>query len=152
MQYLQLNYALQSHIMVFIFSCHVFQTFTCRRMVLMNAIIKHCSICWLNMLHQKRNNGVTAFDACVFAYNTSRQEATKHTPFSLMFGRQSNLPIDIDMQSESIEELCKHYDKILEPDHQEQLTVHVTTLPQVGKKKKTLIKYKKQYDKKCQVI
>ena len=41
-------------------------------------------------------------DSCVF---TSRQEATKHTPFSLMFGQQPNLPINIDMQSESIEEL-----------------------------------------------
>ena len=60
-------------------------------------------------------------DSCVFAYITSRQEATKHTPFSLMFCRQPNLPIDIEMQSESVEDLYKHYFEVQEPDHEAKL-------------------------------
>ena len=88
-------------------------------------------------------------DSCVFAYNTSRQEATKHTPFSLMFCRQPNLPIDIEMQSESVEELVKHYDEIVEPDHGEKFKEHISTLQEVAKNIKVAqIKYKKQYDKK----
>ena len=31
----------------------------------------------------------------MFAYRTSVHEATKHTPFSLMFGREVQLPIDV---------------------------------------------------------
>ena len=85
----------------------------------------------------------------MFAYNTSRQEATKHTPFSLMFCRQPNLPIYIEMQSESVEELVKHYDEIVEPDHGEKFKEHISTLQEVAKNIKVAqIKYKKQYDKK----
>ena len=31
----------------------------------------------------------------MLAYRTSIHEATKHTPFSLMFGREVQLPIDV---------------------------------------------------------
>ena len=88
-------------------------------------------------------------DSCVFAYNTSRQEATKHTPFSLMFGRQPNLPVDIEMQSESVEELVKNYDEMVEPDEREKLKKHMSTLQEVAKNIKVAqVKYKKQYDRK----
>ena len=30
-------------------------------------------------------------DTCVFAYNTSRQESTVHSPFEVMFGRVARL-------------------------------------------------------------
>jgi transposase InsO family protein len=32
---------------------------------------------------------------CVFAYNTSRQETTKHSPYYMLFGRSATLPIDV---------------------------------------------------------
>ncbi|KAL5479365.1 hypothetical protein EMCRGX_G022879 [Ephydatia muelleri] len=63
--------------------------------------------------------------------------------------RQPNLPIDIEMQSESVEELIKHYDEIVEPDHGEKFKEHISTLQEVAKNIKVAqIKYKKQYDKK----
>ena len=37
-------------------------------------------------------------DTCVYAYNTSRHESTKFTPFELMFGRKAVLPVEIDME------------------------------------------------------
>ena len=53
------------------------------------------------------------------------------------------------MQSESIEELSKHYDEMVEPDHGEKFKEHISTLQQVAKNIKVAqIKYKKQYDKK----
>ncbi|KAL5515510.1 hypothetical protein EMCRGX_G000684 [Ephydatia muelleri] len=62
---------------------------------------------------------------------------------------QPNLPIDIEMQSESVEELVKHYDEIVEPDHGEKFKEHISTLQEVAKNIKVAqIKYKKQYDKK----
>eukprot|EP00731_Ephydatia_muelleri_P014878 Em0008g598a len=60
-----------------------------------------------------------------------------------------NLPIDIEMQSESVEELVKHYDEIVEPDHGEKFKEHISTLQEVAKNIKVAqIKYTKQYDKK----
>ena len=34
-------------------------------------------------------------DSCVFAYNTSKNESSKFTPFEVMFGRRAVLPIQL---------------------------------------------------------
>ena len=47
-------------------------------------------------------------DTLVFAYNTPRHSSTKCPPFSLMFGRQATIPIDVDLQKQSVEE-CKEW-------------------------------------------
>jgi len=49
-------------------------------------------------------------DTCTFGYNTSRHESTLHTPFELMFGRQAVLPIDLDMEKQSPEQLLQEYE------------------------------------------
>jgi hypothetical protein len=38
---------------------------------------------------------------CVFAYNTSRHEINKYTPFYLLFGRIPTLPIDVMSRTDS---------------------------------------------------
>ena len=66
-----------------------------------------------------------------------------------MFGRQTNLPIDIEMQSESIEDLYKHYLEMQEPYHESKLKEHIHTLQQVAMNIKVAQnKYEKQHDKK----
>ena len=49
-------------------------------------------------------------------YNTSRHESSTYTPFQLMFGRQAILPIDIDLQKESVDELHHKYQVLIDPD------------------------------------
>ena len=48
-------------------------------------------------------------DTCAFAYNTSQHDSTKYTPFMLMFGRQATLPIDVELEWQCSEDLCKTY-------------------------------------------
>ena len=69
--------------------------------------------------------------------------------FFLCLIDQPNLPIDIEMQSKSIEDLYKHYLEMKEPDHEAKLKKHINTLQQVAMNIKVAQnKYKKQYDKK----
>ena len=42
-----------------------------------------------------RQNWSKFIPYCVFAYNTSVQETTKHTPYYMVFGRGATLPIDV---------------------------------------------------------
>ena len=56
-------------------------------------LVKYC--------HSKPKYWNHHLDSCVFAYNTSRHNSTKFTPFQLMFGRRAVLPIDIDICQDS---------------------------------------------------
>ena len=58
----------------------------------------------------------SCLDTCTFAYNTSRHESSTYTPFQLMFDRQTILPIDIDLQKESGDELHHKYQVLNDPD------------------------------------
>ena len=40
---------------------------------------------------------------CAYAYNTSRHDSSKFTPFELMFGRQAVIPVDIGSDASKIE-------------------------------------------------
>lgn len=97
----------------------------------------------------KREQWSSYLDTCVFAYNTSRHESTKYTPFFLMFGRRATLPIDINFCKDSPTEKHQHYCALDDPD--------ILTLPtaqqQVLEQAKTNIlqaqaKQKEQFDKK----
>ena len=88
-------------------------------------------------------------DTCVFAYNTSRHESTKFTPFKLMFGRKATLPIDVELQKASPEEVCQKYHTLDEPNTTAILTEHAQLLETA--KKNILVaqqKQKENYDRK----
>ena len=47
-------------------------------------------------IQEKKEKWDDYLDTCTFAYNTSRHESTKFTPFEIMFGRKAILPLDLD--------------------------------------------------------
>ena len=70
---------------------------------------------------QNKDSWHLYLDTCVFSYNTSRHESTKHTPFELMFNRKATLPIDVNLRERSIDEIAGDYEEFDEPDL-EQIT------------------------------
>lgn len=56
-------------------------------------------------VHDKKNSWDDFIDTCVFAYNTSKHESTTFTPFELMFGRKAYLPVDVDLEKATPEQL-----------------------------------------------
>ena len=48
-------------------------------------------------------------DTCVFAYNTAKQESTLYSPFEPMFGRKAVIPIDINYEKKTGEDILKEY-------------------------------------------
>ena len=86
---------------------------------------------------------------CVFAYNTSRHESIKFTPFELMFGRKATLPIDVELQNASPEEVCQKFHTLDEPNTSAILRKHVQRLETA--KQNILVaqlKQKENYDQK----
>ena len=51
-------------------------------------------------MNEKQDNWDEAIDDILFAYRTSAQATTKHTPFYLMFGREARIPIQMEISSE----------------------------------------------------
>ncbi|KAL5475728.1 hypothetical protein EMCRGX_G025577 [Ephydatia muelleri] len=70
---------------------------------LQNMLVKYVS--------SKKDMWSHYLDTCAFAYmyNTSRHDSTKYTPFMLMFGRRATLPIDVELERQCSEDLCKTY-------------------------------------------
>ena len=83
---------------------------------------------------------------CVFAYNTSRHDSTKMTPFEVMFGRKATLPIDIELRKKSPAEVhdyaeCDESDyndrvKELEEQRRERLELVKANIDVAQKKQK----------------
>lgn len=77
----------------------------------------------MKFVSKQKSSWATFLDSCVFAYNTSRHESTKHTPFELMFGRTANLPVDVDMEKKSAPELAQcvpQFDESAHHEHQQK--------------------------------
>ncbi|KAL5500586.1 hypothetical protein EMCRGX_G012175 [Ephydatia muelleri] len=49
-----------------------------------------------NYIQEKKEKWDDDLDTCSFAYNTSKHESTKFTPFEIIFGRKAILPLDLD--------------------------------------------------------
>ncbi len=65
---------------------------------------------------KKKDSWHQYLDTCVFSYNTSRHESTKHTPFQIMFNRRATLPIDVNLRDRSLDDIADEYDELEKPD------------------------------------
>ena len=66
--------------------------------------------------HTQNRKWCSFLDTCVFAYNTSCHEASRFTPFELMFSRRATLPIDLDVKKSTPEQEDLCYANMDEPD------------------------------------
>ena len=53
----------------------------------------------------KKESWADYLDLCVYAYNSSRHESSKFSPFEVMFGRRAVLPVDFD-ENKVCEQSC----------------------------------------------
>lgn len=76
-------------------------------------------------------------DTSVFAYNTSRHKSTMFTPFELMFGCRAHLPVDVDSNKCTPEELLEKWHQMgpFTPVDVEQLTARRQQLVEEAKSK-----------------
>ena len=103
----------------------------------------------VKFVRNKKEDWSSYLDTCVFAYNTSRHESSKFTPFQLMFGRRATLPIDLDTSRTDPAEKVERYVKAEEVNHEEQLQERVKQLEEA--KENILVAQQKQkelYDRK----
>ena len=108
---------------------------------LQNMLVKFVSI--------KKEPWSAYLDTCVVAYNTSWHESTKFTPFELMFGRKAILPIDVELQNASPEEVCQKFHTLDEPNTSAIFREHAQCLETA--KQNILVaqlKQKENYDQK----
>ena len=57
----------------------------------------------------RKNSWDAHLDTCTYGYNTSRHNSTKFTPFQLMFGRKAVLPVELEMQTGSSDEVLEEF-------------------------------------------
>jgi len=73
----------------------------------------------VKFVHEKKEEWENYLSTCVYAYNTSKNESSNFSPFSVMFGRSAVLPIDLKFSSEiaASPKMCENDDKLIE-EHQ----------------------------------
>jgi len=49
----------------------------------------------VKFVEDKKEKWEDYLPTCVYAYNTSKHESSKHAPFTVMFGRQAVLPVEV---------------------------------------------------------
>ena len=54
-----------------------------------------------NLFQKKNDSWEDYLDTSIFAYNTSKHESSKYTPFEVMFGRVAVIPIDINKDGQT---------------------------------------------------
>ena len=59
----------------------------------------------IKFIDEKKENWQDYLDTCVYVKNTSKHESTKYSPFEVMFGRVSILPVDFTGARDCEEEL-----------------------------------------------
>ena len=59
--------------------------------------------------NERKNIWDEHLDTCTFAYNTARHDSTKFSPFDLMFGRKAVLPVELETENASPEEMLEKF-------------------------------------------
>ena len=102
----------------------------------------------VKFIQSKESAWNSFLDTCVFAYNTSRFESTRFTPFELMFCRQATLPIDIDLRKAPREEAVSTFVDLKEPDVDKLAEERVKRLEEAKRNILEAQRKQKVYDKK----
>lgn len=79
---------------------------------LKNAIAKYS--------HDHRDEWDVNLGELVYAYNTSFQESTKHSPFEAMFGRVARLPVDCNTDNVDANRKLEEYANLRSPNAEER--------------------------------
>ena len=59
----------------------------------------------------KKDGWEDYLDTCIYAYNTSKHESSKFTPFELMFSRKPVLPVDLQMDEHGASSVVDYLDR-----------------------------------------
>lgn len=62
-------------------------------------------------IQDKRDEWDSCIDSCIYAYNTAVHESSLYTPFELMFGRRAILPIDIEMDDQTHDNVIAQFNQ-----------------------------------------
>ena len=101
-------------------------------------------------IQEKKEQWDDYLDTCSFAYNTSKHESTKFTPFEIMFGRKAILPLDLDAGvhqgscNEAEVTICSQETEIQQKESQHKAILEEVQKNIISAQKKQ----KEQYDKK----
>ncbi|KAL5517688.1 hypothetical protein EMCRGX_G003286 [Ephydatia muelleri] len=119
-----------------------------------NGLVERFNQSLQNMLRkymqEKKEKWDDYLDTCTFAYNTSRHESTKFTPFEIMFGRKAILPLDLDAGvhqgpcNEAEVTICSQETEIQQKESQHKALLEEVQKNIISAQKKQ----KEQYDKK----
>ncbi|KAL5479604.1 hypothetical protein EMCRGX_G023150 [Ephydatia muelleri] len=119
-----------------------------------NGLVERFNQSLQNMLRkyiqEKKEKWDDYLDTCTFAYNTSRHESTKFTPFEIMFGRKAILPLDLDASvhqgpcNEAEVTICSQETEIQQKESQHKALLEEVQKNIISAQKKQ----KEQYDKK----
>ena len=106
----------------------------------------------VKFIDEKKERWQDVLDTCVYAYNTSKHESTKFSPFEIMFGRIGVLPADfININKQCEDELLPDDDSAetndetidgMEKDRRSKLEVAKDNIIVAQKRQK------EQYDRK----
>ena len=97
----------------------------------------------------KKTKWSSYLDTCVFAYNTSRHDSSRFTPFELMFGRTATLPVDLDVRPAHPEQDVYQYCNMQEPNQTQLEEKRAQRLEEARANiLAAQVKQKKQYDRK----
>ena len=65
----------------------------------------------VKFIAEKKDGWQDYLDTCIYAYNTSKHESSKFTPFELMFSRKPVLPVDLQMDTHDASSVVDYIDQ-----------------------------------------